>query len=259
MINVSLIQPEMLIAFWLIFTRWMTALLLIPLFDENAIPSIIKILISVVITYAFFPYLQEPVIADIKAIGASHFWLLTIYYTVIGLLVGFGVKIIMSSFVAAGSLISHQIGFTAMNMFDPNSAAQVGPFEILFRWVLTMMLLVSGGLTPIFKGLYLSFYELSFVNFNQTFDYYNYLNDFLKGLFMTSLLLASPLLFLNLMLNALLGVISRLVPQMNVMMISFVVNIGLGLFVMFLISGEYYTVSYEHYVEKLSTWFKLVS
>ncbi len=44
---------------------------------------------------------------------------------------------------------------------------------------------------------------------------------------------------------------------MNILMVSFVVNIGIGLLVFFAISEEFFHVAYTMYVERLGEWFQL--
>lgn len=259
MINVTVLDPQLLTAFWLCFSRWLAALILIPLLNESAIPIMIKVLSAIVLTYAFFPGTSSSVIQDIEMVGLGHFWILTFFYTLTGLAIGFTVQIIMHAFMSAGSLISNQIGFTTVNMLDPSSMSQVGPFEMLIKWVLTMLLLASGVLLPIFQGLYQSFESLTLGNFNFGLQYYEHLNLFLKNLFIIALSLAAPLLFMNLLVNSILGILARIIPQMNIFMISFVVNIGLGLLVMYFISDEFFEVAFQGYVKQLAMWFKLVS
>jgi flagellar biosynthetic protein FliR len=56
-----------------------------------------------------------------------------------------------------------------------------------------------------------------------------------------------------------LGIISRMIPQMNVLTVSFVVNIWLGLFVFWACSDEFFQVAFKIYTEKLGEWFRFVS
>jgi flagellar biosynthetic protein FliR len=81
---------------------------------------------------------------------------------------------------------------------------------------------------------------------------------FFKSAFSSSVLLAGPLIFANLLMNLVFGIVSRTVPQMNVMMVSFVVNIGLGLLLFLGIAEEFFQVSFDLYVEKLGDWYQFL-
>ena len=58
-----------------------------------------------------------------------NFGELTISNAVLGLVIGFIVKSIMSLFLSTGALITQQIGFAAVRYFDPSSGQQIGPFR----------------------------------------------------------------------------------------------------------------------------------
>jgi flagellar biosynthetic protein FliR len=72
-------------------------------------------------------------------------------------------------------------------------------------------------------------------------------------------MLASPIIFINALVMSVLGVIARTVPQMNVLMVSFVVNIGMGLLVFSVTSYEFFSVAYDVYLKKLGEWFQFIT
>ena len=51
---------------------------------------------------------------------------------------------------------------------------------------------------------------------------------------------------------------SRMVPQMNIIMVSFVVTIGIGMLVFISSSDEYFQVAYKLYVDQLGEWFNFI-
>jgi len=55
------------------------------------------------------------------------------------------------------------------------------------------------------------------------------------------------------------GIVSRAVPQMNVIAVSFAVNIGLGLLVFVTGSDEFFQTCFRIYTEKLGAWFQFIS
>ncbi len=256
MIDISVIDYTVLIAFWLTFTRWVAVLFQLPLFDNTSVPSIVKVLSSLVISYAFFPVVQDVMVKEVLAVGADKFWYLTIFNTVIGLLIGFLVKSIMNLFIASGSIMTQQIGFSAISYFDPTFVSRVGPFERIIQWTIIIMILTTGALVPMFKGVLNSFFTVSMMSLGKMAQVHVFYHDFFKGVFQAAFLLATPILFTNLLLNLVMGIVARTIPQMNILMVSFVVNIGIGLLVFFAISEEYFQVAYKMYVERLGDWFQ---
>jgi len=258
-LNITVTDMQVLVAFWLTFTRWLAVMFQIPLFDNLSVPTIVKVLGTLVITYAFFPFVQQSVLADVKLYGPDAFWWLTAFHAIAGLIIGFLVKSIMLLFTAAGSMITQQVGFSAIQYFDPQSGGQAGPFEKLIQWTILIMVVSSGALLPMFKGITLTFFSIqasSIGNLSTSPDFFVY---FFKSLFMGALLLSAPLIFMNLLINSILGIVSRSVPQMNIIMVSFVVNIGMGLLVFAATSNEFFQVGFKLYTERLGDWFQFVS
>lgn len=259
MINFSIINQVELIAFWLCFTRWTAVMMQLPMFDNNSVPMVVKVLTSILISYVFFPIVQGPITQDILAVGVDNFWLLTVFHTMVGLVLGFLVKSIMSIFMASGSLMTQQMGFTSVSYFDPTFVSRVGPIEKIIQWTILIMILSSGALLPMFKGVLHSFIGITWVSVGKFSTTPEYFQLFFKYLFGTALMLATPILFSNLLLNLVLGIVARTIPQMNVLMVSFVVNIGLGLLIFIAISEEYFAVAYKIYVDQLGQWFQFVA
>jgi flagellar biosynthetic protein FliR len=257
--NVTISDQTLFLAYWLSFSRWSAVILQLPLFDNVAIPNILKVLTSFLVAYAFFPNLSGTLVAEINLVGVDNIWILTMFHTCTGLIIGFLVKSIMSLFIATGNILTQQIGFNSVSYFDPTQGQQVGPFERLIEWTMLMLILSSGALVPMFKGIYHSFFSVNFLNADKMLKSPEYFVLFFKSAFSASILLAGPLIFANLLMNLVMGIVSRTVPQLNVLMVSFVVNIGLGLLLFLGIAEEFFLVSFDLYVEKLGEWYQFFS
>lgn len=257
--TIELVDYTVLIAFWLTFSRWVTILFQLPIFDNQAIPSLVKILSSVIISFAFFPITKAQVIADINYVGVDNFWYLTFFYTIIGLIIGQIVKTLMNIFIASGSIITQQVGFGAVAYFDPSAGQRIGPFEQLIQWTMIILVISSGALHPMLKGVISSFYKIHIYDLGKFASSPEFFFELFKSIFLSSILLATPIIFTNITLMSVLGIISRAVPQMNIIMVSFVVNIGMGLLVFLAISNEFFEVAFKIYTDKLGQWFQLLS
>lgn len=258
MISIAVTDYPLIIAFWLAFTRWATILMQLPIFDNLSVPTVVKILSSLVITYAFFPFVKGPILQDLQTYGTDAFWYLTIFNALVGLFIGFLVKSIMNLFVAAGAIITQQIGFASVSYFDPTFETQVGPIEKIIQWTVLITILTTGALLPMFKGVLNSFFSITFLNIGKFGSIHIFYHSFFKGAFEAALLLSTPILFTNLVLNMVMGIVARTIPQMNIIMVSFVVNIGIGLIVFFAVSEEFFHVAYKMYVDRLGDWFQFV-
>lgn len=257
--NLTLTSEAVFLAYWLSFARWSAVLFQLPIFDNQSVPGLIKILGSVLISYAFFPAVQNVLVSEIQLVGKDNIWLLMMFHTTTGLIIGFLVKSIMSLFIATGSILTQQVGFASVNYFDPTQGQQVGPFERIIEWTMIILILTSGALVPMFKGVFESFFSVNFLHADKMLKTPEYFVLFFKSAFSAAILLGGPLIFANLLMNLVFGIVARTVPQMNVLMVSFVVNIGLGLLLFLGIAEEFFQVSFDLYVEKLGDWYQFLS
>ena len=259
MLTIQITDMTMITAFWLAFSRWLAIIFQLPLFENVAIPVVVKILTTLMLTFAFFPMVQDQLIMDINHVGPESFWYLTIFNTVVGLVIGFFVKALMSIFVSTGALMTQQIGLNALSYFDPQAGGQVGPFEKLIEWTVLMMIISSGALLPMFKGVISSFSTIHVYNIGKMAHSIDFFMILFKSIFISSIMLATPMIFVNLIINAVMGIVSRAVPQMNVIAVSFAVNIGLGLLVFAVGSDEFFATCFRIYSERLGDWFQFLS
>ncbi|OIQ19742.1 MAG: hypothetical protein BM556_04470 [Bacteriovorax sp. MedPE-SWde] len=246
------------IAFFLVFSRLLAVNFQLPIYDNLPIPMIVKILSTLVMSYCFFPYVQGEVMKDIAYVGKENFWALTAVYTIVGLVIGYLVKSIMGIFVAGGSIITQQVGFAAVQYFDPTSNQQIGPFEKLIQWTVLVMVISSGALLPMFKGVFHSFESIHIYQMGAFAKAHIFYIEAFKSIFLSAIMLATPLIFTNMLIMTILGIIARTVPQLNVIMVSFAVNIGLGLLVFAATSDEFFSVAFKIYTDKLGEWFQFV-
>jgi flagellar biosynthetic protein FliR len=123
---------------------------------------------------------------------------------------------------------------------------------------MTVIILLSGAIYPMFKGTLLSFKSFSLANVVQSTPSIEYFLNMFKSLFLSSILLSSPFIFLNLLIMTVLGILAKTVPQLNVLMVSFVVNIAIGLLVFTTNIQEFFQVGFKIYSEHLAEWFHLM-
>tara|TARA_Y100001954_G_scaffold107779_2_gene117121 strand:+ start:6229 stop:7008 length:780 start_codon:yes stop_codon:yes gene_type:complete len=258
MIDIRITDYRQVIAFWLCFSRVLAILIQLPLFDQISIPNLVKVLASLTLTFAIGSSVYPYIYRDIEIVGIDNFWLLTLVYVITGLMIGFFVKIIMAIFVGAGAILTQQVGFAAVNYFDPSMAQSTGPFERLISWTMIILIISSGALIPMFQGLLVSFKSLNFNELVEAKDFSNYYFYFFKSAFASILMLSSPIIFINVLIIVLLGIVTRLVPQMNILLVSFVINIGLGLMVFYFIIDEFFYMAFNIYTKQLGVWFNFI-
>ncbi len=256
--DINIINSISLLSFWLAFSKWIGIILLFPLFDHISVPSNIKILLSLLLTYVFYNSYGESIVKDLNYVGKDNFWFVTVFYTFSGLLLGFVNKVMFSFINSAGSIIGQNIGFGAIKYFDPSRGQSEGTMEKILFLSILILLLNMGVLNPFLKISLEYFNNFTLVNLNLSENLFNEVLTLITELFLSCLILSVPILITNFSINLIMGITARMVPQMNILMISFIVNISVGLFIMSNIIIDVLKVGTERYIKLLEYLYSMV-
>lgn len=198
-----------------------------PIFSSRVIPMQLKAAITILIVVVLRPAVMVSAPADLTlTVGA------VLSEVVVGLALGLGAAIFVAAAEAAGDMLAVQMGLSGATVVNPMSRTQIqvlGNFLGLFA---TTLILATGGHLIILKALAASFGVIpvgSIVDFaGGTFGVVR-----LGGqLFWMGLQFAAPVVAAMMVGNVGLGIMARTVPQLNVLMVAFPVQIGIGLFVL---------------------------
>lgn len=150
----------------------------------------------------------------------------------IGLTLGMGAAIFVGAAESAGDMLAVQMGLSGANVVNPMSQTMMpilGQFLGLF---VTTLILASGGHVVILAALSRSLEILPAgapINLEQGIQS---IIDLGSTLLWLGVRMASPVIAAMMIGNATLGVLARTVPQLNVLMVAFPVQIGIGLFML---------------------------
>ena len=166
----------------------------------------------------------------------------------IGLAMGFSLRLVFSAIDMAGNMIGTQMGLGFATAYDPQSASQTAVIsEVLGMLALLVFLAINGHLMVI-TTLVESFSSLPIgVGILQPGSWLNIANA--GGIiFSSGVLLSLPIVVALLITNIALGVLGRVAPQLNLMAIGFPVTIILG-FVALMVSMSYLSAPLQRLFE----------
>ncbi len=198
-----------------------------PIFSSKALPMHLKAAITVLLVIVLRPtvVMSAPEVLTLT-IGAVLSELL------VGLALGLGAAVFVAAAEAAGDMLAVQMGLSGANVVDPMSRTQLpilGQFLGIFA---VTLILATGGHLIMLKALSGSFGAIpvgSVVNFAEGMSGTMRLGGHLLWL---GLQFAAPVVAAMMVGNVALGIMARSVPQLNVLMVAFPVQIGIGLFVL---------------------------
>lgn len=231
-----------LISFIWPLTRILGLIMVAPVFGHSSVPRRVKIGLGVFIALIIAPTL--PPMPDV-GLGSWHGLFILIQQLLIGMAIGFIMRVVFAAVEAAGEIVGLQMGLGFASFFDPQSAGQTIVISQFFNLLASLLflavnahLLLLGILVESFKSLPISPQPLSTAGFYSVANYGSVV-------FSVGLQLALPLIAILLMTNLALGILTRSAPQLNIFAIGFPITLGVGLIALD-ITLPYFTPQFEH-------------
>lgn len=147
----------------------------------------------------------------------------------IGLAIGFAVRLVFASVELAGEVIGLQMGLNFASFFDPASNTQVSAVARFFGHMTTLFFIVINGHLMVLMAVVKSFDRFPVDSHFLVAIGQMRLYELGTSLFSSALWIALPMIALLLFVNLTLGIISRVAPQMNIYAVGFPVTLTVGL------------------------------
>ena len=208
------------------FLRALALFTALPVLGTRSVPTRVRIGLAAFIALAAQPSLP---LAPEVALDSPLAMMLVVQQLVIGLSLGFAVRLVFAAVEFAGELIGLQMGLNFAGFFDPLSAATATATSRFFGTMVAWLFIVSNGHLLVVAALVQSF--SAFPVAPEPFAFLHQVQPQRWGaeIFSTGLWIALPLVTMLLFVNLVLGAISRVAPQINIFAIGFPVTLGVGL------------------------------
>jgi flagellar biosynthetic protein FliR len=214
--------------FLLVGLRTLCILAFWPLWDSRLVPLPIRIASVLAIALALTPQAAP----SLPPWPPSWFALsvLVLQEFGLGFCLGLAMRFLMAGIQMAGNLAAVQMGFGMVTLIDPQSQAQNAVLGDLLAKLATLLFLLSDGHHLLLMLLARSFGELPM---GATLGWSAGLGRTLvalgAGMFQVAVQLGAPILAILFLTQVALGLVSRAIPQVQVMLLSFPLTIALGL------------------------------
>ena len=227
--------PALGAAYMLTFGRVGTMVMLLPGVGEMNIPVRVRLTMALVLTAIVLPLHQKAYTIDFKELGPVL--LMFGQEMAIGAVLGLTARLAISALQIAGSVIAQQLGLGFVTAVDPTQNQQ----GLLVGNFLTLL-----GITLIFATdldhLVITALGDSYTIFHPgemplTGDMAHHITRIVTTAFRIGIQLSAPFLVFGLLFNLGLGVLSRMMPQMQVFFIGLPLSILLGLLLLVLVIG----------------------
>jgi flagellar biosynthetic protein FliR len=198
----------------------------LPVIGQAGVPMRVRVGLAFLI--AFCAQASIPPMAPV-ALDSAAAVLVVLQQLLIGLSLGFAVKIVFVAVEYAGEIIGLQMGLNFAAFFNPMSGGEETAVSRFFGISVSWLFIVSGGHLLVIAAVVQSF--SAFPVGNDPFAFLRMVEPQRWGaeIFSLGLWLALPLVAMLLFTNLVLGVIARVAQQMNIFAIGFPITLGVGL------------------------------
>lgn len=226
----------------LVAVRCFAFILTLPLFSSRTVSRIAKLTLAIYFAFLISPRLSlnSGMYADYAGFitpegtfNLSYIFLL-VGEALIGIIMGFFINIIFSSFSTAGQFFAFQMGFAASEVYDALSQVENPLMGQYLNLVAMLVFMQTGCFRILFSdGLLASFEHLnamSIVNHNQ--EMAKFLLHGLTRLFLDAIIIAMPLIGTLFLINVSMGIFTKASPHMNLLSEGFPILILTAFFVL---------------------------
>ncbi len=220
-------------AFMLVFTRLGTAFIIMPGIGDSFVPRNIRLTMALAISFVLTPIIQ-PFIPD--PIPAFPILLALLFMEfVIGLFIGTIARVFMTALDVAGMIISTTSGLANAQVFNPSLASQGSITGALLSMVGVVLLFATNLHHLLIYGLVESYSLFPVGGVPDAGSMAQLMTQAFSSSFLIGFQIAVPFIIVAMMLYIGMGVLSRLMPQVQVFILALPVQIMLSMVTLSLI------------------------
>ncbi|WP_138380184.1 flagellar biosynthetic protein FliR [Luteithermobacter gelatinilyticus] len=231
----SLYLPQEIFGFLLVFSRLGSIFMVLPALGETAVPIRVRLILALGVSLLIYVVVRTA-LPDLPATPLGIFMLI-FREVVVGLLIGTAIRLIASALHVAGTIIAMQTGLAVAQAFDPVQGAQsalMGTFLTLVGTTLILVTDLHHMMILAMRDSYVLFPAGSDIKIT---DFAQQVLDTVAGAFRLGVQIAMPFIVYGLIFNIGLGILARLMPQLQVFFIAMPLNIIMGFLIFLIVIG----------------------
>jgi flagellar biosynthetic protein FliR len=225
--------PALAATFMLVFARIGAMVMLLPGLGETNIPVRIKLAIALMLSMIILPLHRQAYQVDLNSL--APLLVLMLHEIVIGVVLGATARVTLSALQVAGSVIAQQLGLGFVTAVDPTQGQQgllIGNFLTILGLTL---LFATDSHHLVISALNESYRIFAPGQMFSTGDVAALATRAFASAFKIGMQLSAPFLVFGLIFNLGLGVLARLMPQMQVYFVGVPLSILIGFLILALV------------------------
>jgi flagellar biosynthesis protein FliR len=208
-----------------ILARTSSFVFLMPVLSNRTVPVITKIGVSGLL--AFFLLSASIGRADLPK-ELFPFFLIVLREVMVGLSLGFMTLFLFAGIGMMGEIVGIQMGFGMSKMFDPSSESQLNLLGEFYSFLSLVLFLLIDGHHVLIQGFSKSYGVIPIsAGLPGTAVVQQVLHS-ASGIFVSAIQIGAPVLVALFLTEAVLGIMARTAPQMNVLVVGLPLKLGVG-------------------------------
>jgi len=208
------------------FLRVLALFQAMPVMGQRLVPMRVRVALAFMV--AVCASNVAPAVQPV-ALDSAPAVLLIVQQLLIGLSLGFAVRIVFATVEFAGEIAGLQMGMNFAGFFDPMTATQATAVSRFFGTLVAFLFIVVNGHLTVIAAVVQSLTVFPVGPEPFAFLTATLPHEWGAEIFKMGLWIALPLIAIMMFVNLMLGVISRVAPQTHIFSIGFPITMGIGL------------------------------
>jgi flagellar biosynthetic protein FliR len=215
-----------ILRFAIVLTRISGIMILAPFFSNQLFPAQVKIAFTLVTAFILAPSLPLNRIPVDMGLGGL---VLTVFGELcVGLLLGFSALCVFAGLQFAGQIVSFQLGFSLINIIDPQSNVDSPVFSFLYSYIGLLLFLLINGHHWFLQAIHESFGILGVGGIPIQAPLAEQIVRMSAQLFVIGVRVAGPIIAVTVITDVLIGIVGRTAPQINILIVGMPLKLLVG-------------------------------
>lgn len=217
--------------FFLIMVRITSFMYIAPFFGQTNTPQRTKLGFALILSFLLYMVLPEQTLNYSNTLDYAA---IIVKEAITGILMGFSAFICNSIVLFAGHVFDMEIGLTMATIYDPQTRTQVSVSGQLYQNLFMLIFIATGMHWYLLSALVDSFTAIPIGGVNVRITLVNLFIEFISDYFIIGFRIALPVFASSMLVNIVLGIMTKVAPQMHMFSIGMQLKILAGLFIMFM-------------------------
>ncbi len=207
-----------ILRFVIVLLRISGIMLIAPFFSNQSLPVQVRIAFSLVAAFVLAPSL--PLQKLPVELGLGNIAAIFVSEMLIGFVLGFAAICVFAGLQFAGQIISFQLGFSLINLIDPQSNVEAPVFSFLQNYIGLLFFLLINGHHWFLLAINESFNVLPVGGIQIQAPLVEYLVHLSANILVIGLRIAGPVIAVSVIADVIMGAIGRIAPQVHVIIVG---------------------------------------